>query len=55
LRIGSFQLLEQLAWWDWPDVDRDRAMPLLLSGDVVSLARFAVRELGREVMLPTSA
>jgi len=51
----TIRLLEQLAWWDWPDADLDRAMPLLLSGDVVSLARFAVRELGREVVLPASA
>ena len=30
-------LLQQIAWWDWPDADLDSAMPLLLSNDVAGL------------------
>jgi acetyltransferase-like isoleucine patch superfamily enzyme len=47
----TVRLLTQLAWWDWPDSDLDRAMPLLLSSDVESLARFAATELGRDASI----
>lgn len=43
----TIQLLEGLAWWDWPEDTLDRAMPHLLSGNMEALARFAEQELGR--------
>jgi acetyltransferase-like isoleucine patch superfamily enzyme len=51
----TVRLLEHLAWWDWDDAALDRAMPLLLSGDVAALARFAASDLGRNVIIPASA
>ena len=51
----TVRLLERLAWWDWPDADLDRAMPLLLSGDVAGLVRFAARELGLDLGVAESA
>jgi acetyltransferase-like isoleucine patch superfamily enzyme len=45
----TVRLLERLAWWDWPDEELDRAMPLLLSADVAGLARFAREQLGRRI------
>jgi chloramphenicol O-acetyltransferase type B len=38
---GEIALLEKLAWWNWPDVKIDAAMPLLLSGDIPALNSFA--------------
>jgi len=43
----TVRLLQRLAWWEWPDEELDRAMPLLLSADVAGLARFAREQLGR--------
>ena len=43
----TVRLLLQIAWWDWPDADIDLAMPLLLSGDVAGLSRFAAETLRR--------
>jgi acetyltransferase-like isoleucine patch superfamily enzyme len=43
----TIELLRRLAWWDWPDAELDRAMPLLLSSDVAGLARFAHEQLGK--------
>jgi hypothetical protein len=51
----TVRLLDRLAWWDWPDADLDRAMPLLLSGDVAGLVRFAARELGLDLGVAESA
>ena len=45
-------LLEDLAWWDWPDPALDRAMPLLLSGNVAGLAQFAGTEMGQRMSIP---
>lgn len=36
--------LEHLAWWDWPDLKINDAIPLLLSGDVAALRAFATAE-----------
>lgn len=33
--------LEHIQWWNWPDGKIDRAMPLLLSGNIAALADFA--------------
>lgn len=44
----TVRLLLRIAWWDWPEADLDRAMPLLLSGDVAGLDRFAAEALGRD-------
>lgn len=33
--------LERIAWWDWSDAKIEKAMPLLLSGDIAGLAKFA--------------
>ena len=40
----TIELLERLAWWDWADDQIDRAMHLLLSGNVEGLAQFAASE-----------
>lgn len=34
-------MLESIAWWNWSDARIDRAMPILLSGNVVHLHDFA--------------
>jgi acetyltransferase-like isoleucine patch superfamily enzyme len=34
--------LEELGWWNWPDLKLDAAMPLLLAGDVAALRAFAL-------------
>ncbi len=34
--------LEEIAWWNWPDTMINKAMPLLLSQDINSLAAFAL-------------
>ena len=33
--------LERIAWWDWPDKKIEAALPLLMSGDIAGLVRFA--------------
>lgn len=45
---NTIGLLQRIAWWDWPDTDIDRAIPLLLSNDVAGLLRFAEEMAGRE-------
>jgi acetyltransferase-like isoleucine patch superfamily enzyme len=37
----AIKTLEGLAWWDWPEVKLDAAMPYLLAGDVSSLSFFS--------------
>lgn len=37
----DIQTLQQVAWWDWDEAKIDQAMPILLSGDINALAKFA--------------
>jgi acetyltransferase-like isoleucine patch superfamily enzyme len=38
---GEIDTLQQLAWWDWPDDHLELAMPILQSGNLEALVKFA--------------
>jgi acetyltransferase-like isoleucine patch superfamily enzyme len=40
---SDIELLEKLAWWDWPEAMLDEAMPLILSSNLAGLADFAAK------------
>jgi acetyltransferase-like isoleucine patch superfamily enzyme len=37
----EIEILQKLRWWEWPDETIDRAMPILLSGNIDGLETFA--------------
>jgi acetyltransferase-like isoleucine patch superfamily enzyme len=37
----EIEILQSLAWWDWPEDKLDKAMPLLLSENIAGLKEFS--------------